>query len=79
MKTKISEQNIEIQKELTELQGKIVGLIWDFCNKNCPNAEYFAFDINGLEDSIKYNDKGCSTDSAIVIMDKENNIIKESF
>lgn len=72
-------ENIETRKELTELQGKIVGLVWDFCNRNCPNAEFFAFDVNGLEESIKFNDKGCSTDSAIVIIDKENNILIESF
>lgn len=72
-------ENIETRKELTELQGKIVGLVWDFCNRNCPNAEFFAFDVNGLGESIKFNDKGCSTDSAIVIMDKENNILIESF
>ena len=71
--------NTDVQIELDELQGKIVGMVWDFCSRNCKNAEYFAFDINGLEDSIKYNDKGCSTDSAIVIMDKKNNIITESF
>ena len=72
-------ENIETRKELTELQGKIVGLVWDFCNRNCPNAEFFVFDVNGLEESIKFNDKGCSTDSAIAIMDKENNILIESF
>jgi hypothetical protein len=71
-------ENIETRKELTELQSKIVGLVWNFCSKHCPNAEFFAFDVNGLEESIKFNDKGCSTDSAIVIMDKENNIIEES-
>lgn len=76
---KIFMENIERRKELTELHGKIVGLIWDFCSKNYPTAEFFAFDINGLEESIKFNDKGCSTDSAIIIMDKENKILEESF
>lgn len=75
----MDEQDKERQKELTEMHSRIVGMIWDFCNRNYPNAEFFAFDINGLEDSIKFNDKGCSTDSAIVIMDKENKILTENF
>ena len=72
-------ENIETRKELTELQGKIVDLVWDFCNRHYPNAEFFGFNVDGLEESIKFNDKGCSTDSAIVIIDSENNRITESF
>ena len=71
--------NTEVRKELAELHAKMVGLVWDFCSRNCQNAEFFDFSVDGIEASVKYDDKGCGTDSAISIKDKENNILIESF
>lgn len=74
----MEENEKEIRSAINELQKKLVELIWQYCKNYHPNAETANFAIDGLFDSMRYDDNGYSTDSSIVIYDKKYEIIIEN-
>lgn len=73
------DEKIKSRIDLNEIQCFMVGMIYAYCKEHYPHAEKVTFAIDGLLESIKYGDKGCSTDSNLTIYDKENNVIIENF
>lgn len=64
---------------LIELHKKIVELLWEYTKENWQSTESVTFTIDGLNESIKYNDKGVSTDSSLIFRNINGDIIVESF
>ena len=64
--------------DIIELHQRIVTLIWEYCKEHWQTAETAIFTMDVLNESIKYNDKGSSTDSSLLIKDTEDRIIVES-
>ena len=69
----------ELQKKFTELHHQLVNMVCRFAKENAlTNVENMALNADGLTDSITDGKWHPSTDSELVLFDKNDNIILTS-